>query len=198
MENDLPLQLLSSCIRSLGHEIRNPLSVISNELFVLQSKGVDVELLAEKVRIIGETFSTLQSFSESESQRERVRLRDFLAALLTDISVKGEGDPFWLMRRERCARVFSALFELLVAHTPLTKVQIEMLPGGFLITLPSPPPQAHEGRSLAHHLFGAQHVDDSRLPLSEAVLCAEEISFRLSGQSSPLFPGIIFEQGVIS
>lgn len=132
--------LLAAFGRALSHQVRTPLSVISNDLFYLQTliAPEECQRSLERCKSISDILAAACQVSTRPPSFEAVRLdvllRDVFACLITEqCSINGDG--------ERLRQAFSMLSELLALESnPACNVSVCRENGNTVVKLIAPMP----------------------------------------------------------
>ncbi|MEZ4753804.1 MAG: hypothetical protein R3A13_05765 [Bdellovibrionota bacterium] len=133
--NDPTVTIVNALIRALSHKIRSPLSVILNELSVLESQLTPGEtaLAQKQCKNISEILKQAGVFNEVTSVPSRIDLEQSLLRCFAEVSFNSDTKAI-VIDEPKFNRVLQSLAELLG-----TKSQVEVLKQGndFLLSIAS-------------------------------------------------------------
>lgn len=131
MERGIPYEILSMFLRGLSHDIRTPLSVISNQLYLLQHVEGGTEAGLQKVRHIDQLLNQFQPFLQIGAQEE-VHVGELLEELKKDVLGEAEfllhasGSLIWNIDRARIKTALKALFEVNASGAPSAPCEVHV------------------------------------------------------------------------
>ncbi len=131
MERGIPYEILSMFLRGLSHDIRTPLSVISNQLYLLQHVEGGTEAGLQKVRHIDQLLNQFQPFLQIGAQEE-VHVGELLEELKKDalgeatFLLHASGPLIWNIDRARIKAALKMLFEVNASVAPSAPCEVHV------------------------------------------------------------------------
>lgn len=138
MEQGIPYEILSMFLRGLSHEVRTPLSVISNQLYLLKHVEGGTEVGLHKVRHIDQLLNQFQPFLQIGAQEEvdvGVLLEELKKDVLGEVKflLHVSGSLIWNIDRARIKTALKALFEVSAAVAPSLPCEVHVNEDGLFI-----------------------------------------------------------------
>ena len=170
--SEVPYQLLTALFRSLNHELRTPLSVISNELYVLQAQSQDVEAALRKVREIDSLLGGVQHLLREPTPFQSCTLLDLLSEVSRehDLELVVHGESEWMVDTDLMTR---ALREFCVIAISMKRVErrVDIQSNGRVVFRSIPPDESRSEKvtSVSQFLSQQGRAWDARIPVIDTV-----------------------------
>jgi hypothetical protein len=191
-----PLWLLSSLYHSLSHQIRTPLSVISNELACIDSGVGEVSRSQRRCREIVDILDSIPAAALTNPNFENINFADLGIAALTSQSVLLRADRKLLslafhLFEALCADLFQAkpAFASMIRTTSDSKatalvLKVTINNGRFR-------PIQRRYQSLTDYFCTTLEIDSPIPPFIDAILWAHDVNIEIIASNSSAFSFIL-------
>lgn len=110
--------LLTKFFKEFIHELRTPLSVISNELYIVNAGGIDTGQANPKTKEINNALIKYRELIDFEGQFAEIQLAEFLAEVAAELNIQivksdDSSDFSWKLYKETTKRAFLEFFSLI-------------------------------------------------------------------------------------
>jgi signal transduction histidine kinase len=183
--------LLTRFVRGLNHEMRTPLSVVSNELFVLRAEGADVRIALEKVKQIDELLSATQHLLGPGGETSQLDLPSLLDEALQErkATLSCQSTLEWSGDAALLTKAFQEFFRIAEELSLFTESVVVVTEAGVHVPIDVvwPTESDSEHPLLSRCLAPLSSFDGAVLPVIDAILDHHGIDLSRSERQGILF-----------